>query len=154
MGGNAIAFARSGAWDKVFAIEKDHATMACAKHNAEIYGVKNKIHFYLGDCFRVLPDAYKGIGKECVIFGSPPWGGPEYMQEQVMKLSLMLPYSIGRILRGFESITRDCVLYLPRNADLDEVDKLMEHDGTPAVHYCMNGSSKAIVLYMGGRFGL
>src|SRR4051812_27518316 len=52
VGGNTIAFALSGRWDRVYAIEKDAATLACAKHNAEIYGVADKITFFQGDCFQ------------------------------------------------------------------------------------------------------
>ena len=74
-GGNSIAFALSGRFDRIFAIEKDEEVLKCAKHNAEIYGVKNKIWFVKGDCFNVLPKQYKKIGKDAVIFASPPWGG-------------------------------------------------------------------------------
>jgi trimethylguanosine synthase len=74
-GGNSIAFALSGRFDRIFAIEKDPEVIKCAKHNAEIYGVKNKIWFVKGDCFDVLPKQYKKLGKDAVIFASPPWGG-------------------------------------------------------------------------------
>jgi trimethylguanosine synthase len=74
-GGNSIAFALSGRFERIFAIEKDDEVIKCAKHNAEIYGVKNKIWFVKGDCFEVLPKQYKKMGKDAVIFASPPWGG-------------------------------------------------------------------------------
>lgn len=74
-GGNSIAFALSGRFKQIFAIEKDPEVIKCAKHNAEIYGVKNKIFFVKGDCFEVLPQNYKKIGQKAVIFASPPWGG-------------------------------------------------------------------------------
>lgn len=38
-GGNTIAFALSGRWDRIICIEKDPATLACAQYNADIYGV-------------------------------------------------------------------------------------------------------------------
>jgi trimethylguanosine synthase len=63
-GGNTIAFALSGRWDEIFAIEKDPATLACAKHNAKIYGVEDKIWWILNS-----------VAQNAVIFGSPPWGG-------------------------------------------------------------------------------
>ena len=74
IGGNAIAFARQGRWDRVFAIEKDAATLKCAKHNAKIYGVESKIIWIQGDCFDVMKKRFKGMGN-VVIFASPPWGG-------------------------------------------------------------------------------
>jgi trimethylguanosine synthase len=86
VGGNTIAFALSGKWKRVYGIEKDAATLACAKHNAEIYGVSDKITWFHGDCFEILGamdgrtektvDALKAIaGQFGVIFASPPWGG-------------------------------------------------------------------------------
>ena len=75
VGGNSIAFALSGRWEKIFAIEKDPLVLQCAKHNAKIYGVENKIWWIQGDCFTVLKNQLKVIGKDAVIFGSPPWGG-------------------------------------------------------------------------------
>lgn len=74
-GGNVIAFALSGRWKQIFAIEKDPAVLECAKHNAELYGVKNKIVWNLGDCFEVLKKRMKAVSKNAVIFASPPWGG-------------------------------------------------------------------------------
>ncbi len=74
-GGNAIAFALSGRWERVFAIEKDAEELKCAKRNAEIYGVASKIFFVQGDCFDVLKKRYSKMGKDSVLFGSPPWGG-------------------------------------------------------------------------------
>ena len=88
MGGNAIAFATSGHWKRVYAIEKDPATLECARHNAQIYGVHDRITWFQGDCFEVLGcddqkrsqehtvDALAKIIREYgVVFASPPWGG-------------------------------------------------------------------------------
>lgn len=43
VGGNAIAFALSGRWDRVICIERDAATLACAQRNAELYGVWSEV---------------------------------------------------------------------------------------------------------------
>ena len=74
-GGNAIAFALSGRWNQIFAVEKDEKTLACAKHNAEVYGVSKKIFWIHGDIFEVLQKRLKAALKKAVVFGSPPWGG-------------------------------------------------------------------------------
>jgi tRNA G37 N-methylase Trm5 len=74
-GGNVIAFALSGRWKQIFAVEKDPKTLACAKHNAEVYGVAKKIWWIEGDVFDVLKNRLKASGKNAVIFASPPWGG-------------------------------------------------------------------------------
>lgn len=74
-GGNAIAFARSGRWKRVYAIEKDANVLACAKRNAAIYGVKGKISWFHGDCFEIIQKELADVGEFAVIFASPPWGG-------------------------------------------------------------------------------
>ena len=75
VGGNTIAFARSNRWKRVYAIEKDPHALACAKHNARIYGVHNKISWYLGDCFDVVTSQLRDLHQCAVLFASPPWGG-------------------------------------------------------------------------------
>jgi trimethylguanosine synthase len=84
VGGNTIAFALSGRWKRVYAIEKDAATLECARRNAEIYGVLDKITWFLGDCFELLGTGKNAVGglrelvaEYGVIFGSPPWGGKD-----------------------------------------------------------------------------
>ena len=74
-GGNTIAFAKSGRWKQIFAVEKDPRVLACAKHNAELYGVSHKIFWIEGDIFDVLEARMKPLAKNAVVFGSPPWGG-------------------------------------------------------------------------------
>lgn len=74
-GGNAIAFALSGRWKQIFAIEKDPAVLACGKHNAAVYGVAKKIVWINDDCLAVLKKRLKSLGLQAVVFGSPPWGG-------------------------------------------------------------------------------
>lgn len=75
VGGNVIAFALSGRWRRVYAIEKDPKALACAKHNAKIYGVQDKISWYAGDCFEIVGKDLAKLGSHSVIFASPPWGG-------------------------------------------------------------------------------
>ena len=86
VGGNTIALALSGRWKRVYAIEKDRATLDCAIHNAEIYGVADQITWLHGDCFEILglagsndvdaTDTLRKIASNFgVIFASPPWGG-------------------------------------------------------------------------------
>ena len=75
VGGNAIAFALASKWKRVYAIEKDPKALACAKHNAQIYGVPDRISWYEGDCFTILENELSGLVPHSVIFASPPWGG-------------------------------------------------------------------------------
>lgn len=53
-GGNTIAFALQDHWDVVIGIEIDAATLACAQHNAALYGVADRIMWVHGDCMDFL----------------------------------------------------------------------------------------------------
>jgi trimethylguanosine synthase len=77
-GGNTIAFARTGKWKRVYAIEKNPAVLQCAKHNAQVYGVADKITWFEGDCFSILKNQLKELAPYSIIFASPPWGGMSF----------------------------------------------------------------------------
>ena len=158
-GGNAIAFARSGRWNRVYAIEKDAKMLACAKHNAAVYGVEDKISWFEGDCFEIIQKELADVGEFAVIFASPPWGGgyitvsllsqaelqagPGYRSDTIFDLSSMQPYSLRDIYEPFSTLTADVALYLPRTSDLRQLAKLLPNGRKmTAVHYCMEGASK------------
>ena len=63
-GGNTIGFARAGC--RVTAIEPDAERLAMARHNAQIYGVAERIQFVHGDDRRLPPSDF--------VFVDPPWG--------------------------------------------------------------------------------
>lgn len=69
VGGNAIAFARRGC--SVVAIERDRGRLDCARHNARIYGVADRISFVHSDA-REQVGAHASAG--AVLFVDPPWG--------------------------------------------------------------------------------
>ncbi len=69
----------------VIAIDIDPAKIECARHNAQIYGVADRIEFILGDYF-LLADHLKAD----VVFLSPPWGGPDYLQAEVYDVKTMM----------------------------------------------------------------
>lgn len=157
VGGNSIALARSGRWERVFAIEKDPKTLMCAKHNAEIYGVSSKIFWLSGDCFDVI-SRFSGQSN-VVVFASPPWGGSyahmksiditltvvgtEYGAEGVFDLTKMEPYNLDKLYKSFTKISKEVVLYLPRTSDLNQIARYGQ-DGKKleVAHYAMMGASK------------
>ncbi|KAK5103290.1 putative diacylglycerol O-acyltransferase tgs1 [Lithohypha guttulata] len=159
VGGNAIAFALSG-YKRVYAIEKNMAALECARHNAKIYGVHNRITFFHGDCFELLglDDGKSGrkidelvavIKKAGIIFGSPPWGGPSYKDADIMNLENM-PYSLDFMYSRFSQVTKNMVLYLPRTGDLNQIaDCVEQEDKAQIVHYCICENSKALCAYLG-----
>ncbi|KAK4500533.1 hypothetical protein PRZ48_008722 [Zasmidium cellare] len=149
-GGNVIAFALSGRWKQIFAVEKDPKTLACAKHNAEIYGVAKKIFWIEGDIFNVLKTRLKSIAKNAVIFASPPWGGPSYTDFDVFDLSYMEPYSLSHLYDAFNTASSEVALYLPRTTDIRQLAKYAKKDEKlQVVHYCVKGASKALTVYYG-----
>ncbi|KAJ4984888.1 RNA cap guanine-N2 methyltransferase [Stagonosporopsis vannaccii] len=148
VGGNAIALARSGRWERVFAIEKDPKTLKCAKHNAEIYGVANKIFWLAGDCFEAI-NRFAGQ-KNTIIFASPPWGGTSYGEDDVFDLTKMEPYNLDKLYQSFTKYSKEVVLYLPRNSDLNQIAKYVPEDQKLEVaHYAIMGASKALCTYFG-----
>lgn len=160
VGGNVIAFALSGRWKRVYAIEKDPRALACAKHNAQIYDVQDKISWYEGDCFSIIGNELADLGEHSVIFASPPWGGksdlaclqkfvtltivgPGYRSDTVFDLSKMQPYTLSELLEPFRKLASDVALYLPRTSDIRQLANEAVEDGRMIVmHYCMEGASK------------
>jgi trimethylguanosine synthase len=157
VGANSIAFALSGRWEKVIAIEKDAATLACAQNNALLYGVFDSITWILGDSFDFISkltttprslEADVEIDVEATtLFGSPPWGGPGYRTDQVFDLSTMEPYNLDAMHGTYQTL--DHALYLPRTSDIRQIAGLAS-EGTKIeiVQYCVEGASKAMVAYI------
>lgn len=68
-GGNAIAFARAGC--QVCALEADAGRLELARHNAGVYGVRDRIEFVHADALAWVaarPDP------AAILFVDPPWG--------------------------------------------------------------------------------
>ncbi|CAD5111419.1 DgyrCDS728 [Dimorphilus gyrociliatus] len=89
-GGNTIQFALT--CKRVIAIDIDPVKLKCAKNNAKIYGVEDKIEFIQGDFLKVYPTL-----KCDVAFLSPPWGGPEYSNTDVFDLEKIEPCKRGYV---------------------------------------------------------
>lgn len=151
-GGNVIQFALSGRWDRIFAVEKDPEKVKCARHNSEIYGVGKKIFWITGDVFEALRKRLKSLGKEAVIFASPPWGGQSYRDAEVFDLETMTPYWLEQMYSSFSKVSKDIVLYLPRTSDLNQIAKYVpDGEKVQVTHYCMDGASKVSSLFDGRR---
>lgn len=157
-GGNTIAFALSEKWDRVIGIEKDASTLACAQHNASVYGVADVITWVHGDSLDFLA-RLKNDGKgldpslqvdfsTTVLFASPPWGGVSYRDQDVFDLSTMKPYNLETLHDACRPMEH--ALFLPRTSDLRQIAELVPdgNDKVEVVQYCMEGASKAMVAYM------
>ena len=165
VGGNVIAFAQYERWKRIYAIEKDPRVLACAKHNAEIYGVQNKISWHEGDCFAILRNELAEISNQSIFFASPPWGGkptllrlasywafltiagPGYRSDTVFDLAKMQPYNLTDLLAFFRQLTKDVALYLPRSSDVRQLaNETFGESKLTVMHYCIEGASKVCWL--------
>ncbi|KAL1842371.1 hypothetical protein VTJ49DRAFT_5436 [Mycothermus thermophilus] len=166
VGGNTIAFALSGKWDRVIAIERDPATLACAQHNAAIYEIpEGVITWVLADSFdylaRVKRQQQQQVRKHelvdpaldldfsrTVLFASPPWGGVNYRDQEIFDLNTMEPYNLETLHEACRPMEH--ALYLPRTSDMRQIAKLAPKGGKKieVVQYCMEGASKAMVVYL------
>ena len=109
-GGNAIAFARCGA--HVIAVEIDAVKVENARHNANVYGVGDKIEWVIGDFF----DVAKGLRADAV-FASPPWGGPKYRQTRKVNVLSGMPVSLPLLYTSCRGIADRIGMFLPRNIE-------------------------------------
>ena len=69
----------------VIAIDISEEKIECARHNAHIYGVEDRIEFIVGDFLKLAPSL-----KADVVFLSPPWGGPSYLNADVFDIATMM----------------------------------------------------------------
>jgi len=101
----------------VIAIDIDPAKLEMARHNAEIYGVADRIEFICGDFVQLAPHIIADV-----IFLSPPWGGPQYLTADVYDIeSCLAPIGGTQLYHIANKITKNIGYYLPRNVNTDQV---------------------------------
>lgn len=109
-GGNTIQLAQT--CNRVIAIDIDVNKINFARHNAKIYKVADRIEFIVGDFFQ-LAKTLKGD----VVFLSPPWGGPEYLNRSTYDLECLQPRPLTALMEAARKITQNVCLFLPRNCN-------------------------------------
>lgn len=125
VGGNTIQFAKH--CSRVIAIDIDPVRLFCAKHNAQIYGVLDKIEFVQGDFMKM---ARNGDIKADVVFLSPPWGGPSYIQSDEFCIRSMMAINGDEIFSESLRLTTDIIYYMPRNCNREQVRSQPTHTHT------------------------
>jgi len=115
IGATTIAFAR--VCDKAFAVDINQDRLDMAKHNAEIYGVKDKIEFICGDIFETLHKV-----SAAAIFLDPPWGGVDYSKLEEFKLKDFNPDGNKLLEESFKRY-QEIILRVPRQFVLAELDR-------------------------------
>ncbi|KAF9970001.1 Trimethylguanosine synthase [Actinomortierella ambigua] len=142
VGGNAIQFALT--CHRVIAIDIDPVRLDCAKHNAKIYGVEDRIEFILGDYMTLIPRL-----KADVVFLSPPWGGPSY-SEREFDIKHDIPMDGEHLFRETQKITPHIAYYLPRNSNAEQIGRLAGEGETCEINKnVLNGACKAWTAYFG-----
>ncbi|NXP97124.1 TGS1 synthase, partial [Vidua macroura] len=145
VGGNAIQFALTS--KRVIAIDIDPEKLWLARHNAEVYGVAERIDFLCGD-FMALAAGLRAD----VVFLSPPWGGPDYATAEIFDIQTMIcpdgyPFQVTRLSK---KITNNIVYFLPRNADINQVASLAGPGGKVEIEQnFLNNKLKTITAYFG-----
>lgn len=144
VGGNAIQFAFT--CEHVIAIDIDPVRLECARHNASVYGVEERISFILGDFFHLAPSL-----KADVVFLSPPWGGPDYINTKVFDIETMIiPVSGSEMFRYASMISKNIAFFLPRNVDVEQVVSLVQPGCKVEIEKnLLNNKLKTIMAYYG-----
>ncbi|PNF43235.1 hypothetical protein B7P43_G14902 [Cryptotermes secundus] len=114
-GGNSIQFAFTCA--HVIAIDIDPKKIALARHNADVYGVADRIEFVVGDFLSLAPSLQADV-----VFLAPPWGGPQYLNVDAYSIeSIMQPVGGAQLFKISLGITENIAYYVPRNINTDQL---------------------------------
>lgn len=98
----------------MIAIDIDPWKIQCARNNAKVYGVENKIEFIVGDFLQLAPKL-----KADVVFLSPPWGGPRYCKRRVFDIKFI--EDAKDIFKAAQRISTSVAYFLPRNVNIRQV---------------------------------
>ena len=146
VGGNAIAFARHPRVGRVIAVECDGVRMEMARHNAEVYGVGDKVEWVEGRWEEVRA---RLMGD--VVFLAPPWGGVGY-SERYHVSEVDVEGGGAALVEGCREVVGvdgAVALNLPRNVDEAEVVALGGGRPVEVEYNQCNGKCKTITAYFG-----
>jgi trimethylguanosine synthase len=161
-GGNTVAFAAAGAL--ALGVDVSRPRLLAARRNAELYGVAPRCDWVCGDWTALsaaMARARPGRPPPCaadLLFLSPPWGGPAYLDAPTFDLSAPLAGTAdaAALLASAAALAPRVMFFLPRNVAADDVAALAAATAPGAraeledVH--LNGALKACTLYIGASF--
>ena len=140
-GGNTIQFAKAGAF--VISVEKSRERIEIAKNNAKVYGVDQFIEFVHGDVYEFLPALVRRKCPIDAVFMSPPWGGPEYLNNKYYDVGLFT-----KVVAMAKQVSPNVAILVPRNV---EPTNLLLHFGPCELERnSLSGKVKTITIYFGG----
>ncbi|CAG0892232.1 unnamed protein product [Darwinula stevensoni] len=143
VGGNAIQFAFT--CEHVIAIDINPEKVALARHNASLYGVADRIDFVVGDFF----DLASRLQAE-VVFLSPPWGGPAYLNADSYDMHHMQDMNGFDIFQAAQQISNNIAYFLPRNTNVEQLVQLAgPGEAVEVEQNFLNKKLKTITAYYG-----
>eukprot|EP00871_Galdieria_phlegrea_P003207 jgi/Galph1/3888/GphlegSOOS_G2510.1 len=143
-GGSTIQFAKT--CNFVIAIDIVPSKVYDAKHNAQIYGVADKVDFIIGDAFQLFPGLAKKVD---VMFLAPPWGGPDYENGDFFDFKRFV-YDISTVLDAATRVTPNVAISLPRTCSPRHIAELVPVGQFLEVEYnYLNDKCKTITVYLG-----
>jgi trimethylguanosine synthase len=162
-GGNAIAFSRNSGFC-VTGFDTNNVRLESALRNSRVYGVAHDIELICTDSVSILasfPAVRQRFGSQGtyspdMIFLSPPWGGPTYIDEDAFDLQSVFisECCILDIILGALRITPNVAAFLPKNTNLVPLLSAMVRYGQARKHFeveknYLNGKFKAVTIYFG-----
>ena len=93
-----------------------------------IYGVEDRIEFIVGDYFKIIQTL-----RPDVVFLSPPWGGPEYLDQETFDLANMSGLDGIKIFNDAAKLTKNIAYFVPRNTDGAALAKLAGEGGRKSI---------------------
>lgn len=121
-GGNTIQFAMQ--FPYVYGVDYSIEHIYCTAKNAQSYGVDDRIWLKRGSWKKLVSKQKLSKIKYDCVFGSPPWGGPEYLRNDVYDLEQHLkPMGITKMLKSFLKLSPNVIMFLPRNSDLNQLSR-------------------------------
>ena len=118
-GGNTISLSKK--FKNVIANDLYQEKINMTKNNTKVYNCPDNIIYSVNDFLKLN---LKGENIDYV-FLSPPWGGPEYKNETVYSLKKWIIPDIDKIIEKSFKISKNIILYLPRNTDLEELANII-----------------------------
>jgi hypothetical protein len=107
IGGNVISFSKY--FNKVCAIEIDKTRFEILKNNINIFQLNN-VQLINDSCLNYLNNDYD------IYFFDPPWGGPNYKYNKLLRLML----GGFTLIELIKKIKKPIIFKLPNNYDLSE----------------------------------
>jgi len=71
------------------------------------------------------------------------YAGTSYGEDDIFDLTKMEPYNFDKLYKSFTKYSKELVLYLPRNSDLNQIAKYVpKGQKLEVAHYAIIGASK------------